>query len=230
MAVNTQQADNEISGNLLNDKDTKAILMDILRSLRVLTDRVEKIEKEVQKIDYIKESLSNLSTRVKTNEGTIIEIQERNRQVEECLEKMGHIVDTMVDKYLKNVGEISEIKDKMEAMEKESGTRSNIDIKEIQAEVLDLKCRSRSNNLIFSGLAFQRDEICQSKIQNFITNELEIPYRVNLGKVHRFGKSGLNGARPIVLNNTFKLKEKRFGISEQFPIEIERKRKDSTQS
>ncbi|CAG2230791.1 unnamed protein product [Mytilus edulis] len=95
-----------------------------------------------------------------------------------------------------------------------------------------------SDNLVFSGLAFQREESCKLKIQNFLLNELDIPYNVNLGSVHRFGKPGLNGARPIVakfihrdeledvLKNTFKLKGKTFGISEQFPIEIERKRKE----
>ncbi|CAC5357913.1 unnamed protein product [Mytilus coruscus] len=69
-------------------------------------------------------------------------------------------------------------------------------------------------------------------------NEHEIPCRSNLGNVHRYGKAGLNEARPIVakcihrneledvLNNTFKLKGKRLRISEQFPIEIERKRNE----
>ncbi|CAG2234765.1 unnamed protein product [Mytilus edulis] len=238
MAANTQQTDDELSGNLLYDKDAKVILMEILKSLRVLTDRIEKIEKEVQKIDGIKEGLSNLSTRVQTNEETIVEIQDRNSKVEESVEKMGQIVHTIVDKYSANAEEISQIKDRMETIGEDNGTSSNIAIKELKADMLDLKCRSMSDNLVFSGLAFQREESCQLKIQNFLLNELDIPYKVNLGSVHRFGKPGLNGARPIVakfihrdeledvLKNTFKLKGKQFGISEQFPIEIERKRKE----
>ncbi|CAG2203008.1 unnamed protein product [Mytilus edulis] len=126
----------------------------------------------------------------------------------------------------------------MKTIGEENGNVSNIIIQELKAEVLDLKCRSMSDNLVFSGLAFQREESCKLKIQNFLLNELDIPYNVNLGSVHRFGKPGLNGARPIVakfihrdeledvLKNTFKLKGKTFGISEQFPIEIERKRKE----
>lgn len=238
MAANTQQTDDELSGNLLYDKDAKVILMEILKSLRVLTDRIEKIEKEVQKIDGIKEGLSNLSTRVQTNEETIVEIQDRNSKVEESVEKMGQIVHTIVDKYSANAEEISQIKDRMETIGEDNGTSSNIAIKELKADMLDLKCRSMSDNLVFSGLAFQREESCKLKIQNFLLNELDIPYKVNLGSVHRFGKPGLNGARPIVakfihrdeledvLKNTFKLKGKQFGISEQFPIEIERKRKE----
>ncbi|CAG2219895.1 unnamed protein product [Mytilus edulis] len=238
MAANTQQTDDELSGNLLYDKDAKVILMEILKSLRVLTDRIEKIEKEVQKIDGIKEGLSNLSTRVQTNEETIVEIQDRNSKVEESVEKMGQIFHTIVDKYSANAEEISQIKDRMETIGEDNGTSSNIAIKELKADMLDLKCRSMSDNLVFSGLAFQREESCQLKIQNFLLNELDIPYKVNLGSVHRFGKPGLNGARPIVakfihrdeledvLKNTFKLKGKQFGISEQFPIEIERKRKE----
>ncbi|VDI18704.1 Hypothetical predicted protein [Mytilus galloprovincialis] len=125
--------------------------MEILKSLRVLTDRIEKIEKEVQKIDGIKEGLSNLSTRVQTNEETIVEIQDRNRKVEESVEKMGQIVHTIVDKYSANAEEISQIKDRMETIGEDNGTFSNIAIKELKADMLDLKCRSMSDNLVFSG-------------------------------------------------------------------------------
>ncbi|CAG2190917.1 unnamed protein product [Mytilus edulis] len=85
---------------------------------------------------------------------------------------------------------------------------------------------------------FQQNEICDAKIQNFLEAELGINYRVSFGNVHHFGKPGLNGVRPIVtrfiyrremehvLSRTYKLKGKTFGISEQFPPEIENKRKE----
>lgn len=93
------------------------------------------------------------------------------------------------------------------------------------------------NNLIFSGLGFQQNENCEEKLRRFMHNELGIEFHVELGNVHRFGKPGLNGAKPIVarflyrkeleavLRNTNKLKGKSFGVNEQFPEEIETRRK-----
>ncbi|VDI16374.1 Hypothetical predicted protein [Mytilus galloprovincialis] len=147
MAANTQQTEDELSGNLLHDKDARVILTEILKSLRVQTKGIEKIEKEVKKIDGIKEGLSNLSTIVQTNEETIVEIQDRHRKVEESVEKMGQIVHTIIDKYSANAEEISQIKDRMETIGEDNGTFSNIAIKELKADVLDLKCRSMSNSL-----------------------------------------------------------------------------------
>ena len=72
---------------------------------------------------------------------------------------------------------------------------------------------------------------------NFLNTELQLNYRISFGNLHRFGKPGLNGVRPIVarfvyraelehvLQNAYKLKGKPYGISEQFPKEIEDKRK-----
>ncbi|CAC5397650.1 unnamed protein product [Mytilus coruscus] len=94
------------------------------------------------------------------------------------------------------------------------------------------------NNLIFSGLGFQADEQCEEKIQNFVQIELGINYKISFGNVHCFGKKGKNGVRPIVsrfvyrremehvLRQTYILKGKPFGICEQFPPEIENRRKE----
>ena len=80
-------------------------------------------------------------------------------------------------------------------------------------------------NLVFSGLTYQKDENCELKLRNFLHNELGTNYHVELGNVHRFGKPGLNGARPIVarfiytkdmddiLRNASRLKGKQFGIN-----------------
>ena len=83
-----------------------------------------------------------------------------------------------------------------------------------------------------------KDENCETKIQDFIHYELGINYRVAFGNIHRFGKPGLNGTHPIVvrfiyrrelehvISQAYRLKGKPYGISEQFPPEIENKRKE----
>ncbi|VDI54826.1 Hypothetical predicted protein [Mytilus galloprovincialis] len=66
---------------------------------------------------------------------------------------MSQIVHTIVDKYSANAEEISQIKDRMETIWEDNGTFSNIAITELKADVLDLKCRSMSENIVFSGFS-----------------------------------------------------------------------------
>jgi hypothetical protein len=57
-------------------------------------------------------------------------------------------------------------------------------------------------------------------------HELEINYRIEFGNVHRSKtRNGDNSDLRFVLNNGNKLRGKPFGIREQFPIEIEQRRK-----
>ncbi|CAG2232197.1 unnamed protein product [Mytilus edulis] len=161
-----------------------------------------------------------------------------NRIVEESVESIGKIVNTALNHCDRNTDSIENIEERLLAIESEGKSEQKETIKQMQDTITDLKCRSMKNNLIFSGLDFQQNEICDAKIQNFLEAELGINYRVSFGNVHRFGKPGLNGVRPIVtrfiyrremehvLSRTYKLKGKTFGISEQFPPEIENKRKE----
>ena len=72
----------------------------------------------------------------------------------------------------------------------------------------------------------------KNKLRDFIRHELRIDHHIEFGNVHRFGKPGRNGSRPIiarfiyyndlqfVLRNAYRLKGSQFGINEQFPAEI----------
>jgi uridylate kinase len=54
------------------------------------------------------------------------------------------------------------------------------------------------NNLIFTGISYSKFENCEQKLKKILYEELEIEYLVGFGNIHRFGKKGRNGARPIV--------------------------------
>ena len=83
-----------------------------------------------------------------------------------------------------------------------------------------------------AGLRSNKFENCENKLRDFIRHELRIDHHIEFGNVHRFGKPGRNGSRPIiarfiyyndlqfVLKNAYRLKGSQFGISEQFPAEI----------
>jgi hypothetical protein len=84
------------------------------------------------------------------------------------------------------------------------------------------------NNLVFTGLTYRSNENCEQKLRHFICEELAIEQFIEFGNVHRLGKIGNRGARPIVarflypnqkqmiLENGYKLKNGRFGVHEQF--------------
>jgi hypothetical protein len=112
------------------------------------------------------------------------------------------------------------------------------EIKSLKESVLDLKCRSMKNNLIFTGLNRVQNEDTEDLLRGFLHHELEINYRIEFGNVHRFKtRSGDNRRPPIVarflyhsdlrfvLKNANKLRGKPFGIREQFPFEIEQRRR-----
>ncbi|XP_069105844.1 uncharacterized protein [Argopecten irradians] len=103
--------------------------------------------------------------------------------------------------------------------------------------VTELKWRSMKNNLVFSGLREEDGEDTEAVLREFLSVELGIS-RVELGNVHRFGKFIIGKHRHIVarflynrdrsnvLGNSRKLSGTTFYINEQFPTEIEEKRRE----
>ncbi|VDI59818.1 Hypothetical predicted protein [Mytilus galloprovincialis] len=218
--------------------DTKTVMIAILNTLLHLNEKIEVIETDVKKIEDINTKMLSVIARVSEHEELLNDIQINSKVVEESVESIGKIINTALNHCDRNTDSIENIEERILAIENGGKSEQKETIKQMQDTITDLKCRSMKNNLIFSGLDFQQNEICDAKIQNFLEAELGINYRVSFGNVHRFGKPGLNGVRPIVtrfiyrremehvLSRTYKLKGKKFGISEQFPPEIENKRKD----
>ena len=63
-------------------------------------------------------------------------------------------------------------------------TESN-EIKRLR-EILDLKCCSMKNNLIFTGLHRVPNENTEDLLRCFLYNELGVDYKIEFGNVHRF--------------------------------------------
>ena len=109
-------------------------------------------------------------------------------------------------------------------------------VTDLNETVIDLKCRSMKNNLIFTGLHEVQNENTELLLRQFLEAEIGIDYKIEFGNVHRFGR-GPRARRPIVarflyfadlqyvLDIAYRLKGKPFGIQQQFPPEIEARRK-----
>ena len=106
----------------------------------------------------------------------------------------------------------------------------------MKSTVLDLQCRSLKINLTFTGLHEVNNECTEDLLRYFLYSELGIDYKIEFGNVHRFGRNAW-GRHPIVvrflyftdlqyvLDNAYKLRNRPFGIKQQFPREIENRRK-----
>ncbi|CAG2220516.1 unnamed protein product [Mytilus edulis] len=104
-------------------------------------------------------------------------------------------------------------------------------------KLIDMQCRSMKYNLIFSGIEEHRDEDCEDKLRRFIYQDMRIEHRLEFGNVHRFGKSYRNKPRPIIARFLYfsdldmvkragkNLKGTHYGVNQQFPAEIEEKRR-----
>ena len=92
------------------------------------------------------------------------------------------------------------------------------------------------NNLIFTGLAESSNENTEHVLRYFILQEPGVEWDIEFGNVHRFGKRRDGNPRPIVAcflfykdlamvkSKAYRLKNKPYGITEQFLAIIEVKR------
>lgn len=113
--------------------------------------------------------------------------------------------------------------------------------KTLKETMLDLQTRSMRDNLIFSGISEQTPDNPENLIKNFMKAQLKIPpdtvQNITFHRVHRLGKPSTKGPRPIIAKfEHFKQKElvrsrgrelkgTSFGLNEQYPHEINERRK-----
>ena len=116
---------------------------------------------------------------------------------------------------------------------------------ETDAKLIDLKDRSRRNNLRFEGIKEHENEAwedCENKIYDLLANKLEMNIEnVFIERTHRTRKKNKNRSQPIVaqfsfykdkmniLKNCKKLKNTRFSIFEDFSRETAAIRKEKWQ-
>lgn len=86
------------------------------------------------------------------------------------------------------------------------------------------------DNLIFTRIPEQRWEDTEQVLQNFLQNKYKLDYRIGFEKVNRIGKWNefsvhLLDREFIRLNASKRLKSSQVFVNEQFPAEIEEKRK-----
>ncbi|XP_063436930.1 uncharacterized protein LOC134718363 [Mytilus trossulus] len=216
--------------------------------------RLQSVEKGIDKFGEIKNIITSLTSRVITNEKGLQTCQGKITELENNIQGVGNLFDNLKsqcdkNKSLndKNSSEVDKTKSSINKVSKDiseiksqgrTSTECNCqdELENLKERVLDLSCRSMKNNLIFTGLYGIRDENTEELLRGFLHTEIGIDYQIEFGNVHRFGRSQ-RGMRPIVarflyqadlqyvLENAYRLHNTRYGIKQQFPKEIEDRRK-----
>lgn len=190
--------------------------------LTSLTSRVITVENE---ITSVKTRVSDLETSSQGTSNLFDEIKETTETTKKGLEKI-------ITKHQQTQFDRTKMTEDMKKLEEENS--------KLKEGLLDVQCRSMKNNLIFTGLSEQEGENCEGLLRDFLYYEMNIDKDIQFGNIHRFGKRPQtrdDPHRPIVArflhykdlelvkNSGRLLKGTHFGVREQFPPEIEDRRR-----
>jgi len=184
--------------------------------------------------------LSSLETRLSTNEKLTSELKDSVTFISEQYDSVLKTCKQTKSSHNTMKTDIERTQSVNEELKRSVQELSSLN-KSLREDLIDLKCRSMRDNLIFSHIPEQfqssngrRFEDTEEVLSSFLRQHLQIS-DVKFDRVHRIAptqRSRRDTPRPIVAKFTlfkerevvrcaaFKLKGTNFGISEQFPEEI----------
>lgn len=229
-----------------DNPNSSVVLNMILELVTSIDNRMKNMEKNIEKrLDGIKQEILSVSGRVRTLENQATEFHKKLSDCETSCQGVSNLFDKANAQIKQNTRNIIHQNTRIQELEKNPIVQPVVqpvveseEIRKLKEAVLDLKCRSMKNNLIFSGLHRVRDEDTESLLRCFLNQELGIEYHIEFGNIHRFNSPHSDYRKaPIVarflyhrdleyvLSIAYRLKGKPYGIREQFPPEIEQRRK-----
>ena len=209
----------------------------ILDTLRVMSNKLEQISTKLNKLDIIDTRLTELERNVVSVNTELKSMKAKVNGVEECVT----FINNQYEDQKKNINEIkksvSSMSDENEAFLKELNA-VRTEFEHLNERHLDLQMRSMRDNLIFEGIKEMQNENTEEALREFMKTEMNITDEPQFHRVHRMGKKIQGKHRPIVAKFVlYKERErirkaapstlsgKPFGINEQFPKEINDRRK-----
>ena len=235
----------EESRKVVDASQENSVLNLILQIVTDIDNRMKSMDQKIeQRLDELKQSVLSLSSRVRTLESKTSDFEKKVAECESSCSGISNLFDRINGQVKTNTRNIIQQHHRIQKLEESPVVHPVIqpviegeEIKTIKAELLDLKCRSMKNNLIFTGLHRVPNEDTEKLLRCFLHHELGVNYKIEFGNVHRIRTNGDFRRAPIVarflyhqdleyvLSIANRLKGKHYGIREQFPPEIEQKRR-----
>ncbi|VDI70194.1 Hypothetical predicted protein [Mytilus galloprovincialis] len=138
------------------------------------------------------------------------------------------------------VENVKTVNSKVEDLKRENDA-IKIEKKKLFDTITDLRCRGYIDNLLFHGIPETEDdtsENCIDTVASICDDKLELnDIKHTITKAHRLGQKKAGQARPIIVrfndsnarsqvrSNSYKLKNTNVGISQQYPKDVNDRRK-----
>ena len=190
----------------------------------------------------MKQSVAKVQLQVSDVDQRVKNVQTQMHAYDESIHHFNDLCDGIVEENSSNSTLVQELNKRVSKLEADSDEMKDKHEK-MEEKMTDLQWRSMRENLIFTGIK-ERDypnEDTETSLRLFLADEMNIHYDIPFDRVHRLGKfdSTKIYPRPIIakferfrdrervrLAAPAALQGKDYGVSEQFPAEIENKRRE----
>ena len=200
-----------------------------------LFTKLGNIEEKLSKLDKMDSTLDLLSVRTSKMENEIKELRTTVMNLEESATFHEQQYTDLESKVRINGTKIADLS---KLVSTASNDKLLTEICALREKVVDVQARSMRDNLVFCGIQEDGEEDTRHKLGEFLKNELKIDSTIDFDRVHRIGGPRARKPRPIVAKFSHykdrdvvrraafaELKGTHFYVNEQFPKEIEDKRK-----
>lgn len=181
--------------------------------------RFQDLKKNTEKLDQIERSTQLMSDEFEAQKNSIADFK---RDIDKLTKQFKGMDSEFEGKMKETVNELKRDNDKL------------------KEELINVNMNSMRNNLLFYNLPETQDENCENVVTAFCGEMLKIEEpetKIKISESYRLGKAGDNirpilvkfhspDIRDLVKKNAKELKGTNFGISEQLPIEIQKRRRE----
>lgn len=200
--------------------------------LNQILARLDNMDKRLSQLDAIQNSVRGIEIHVSKLEEKISSVEGKVTAIELSRDYDSKTIEVLENRHT----EIDILLRRMQTVQNEQQERDA----QFNSDMTDLKCRSMRDNLVFYNIPEEKDEDCAQTILGFIEEEMKVKdarREIKLHRAHRMGQYSTNKLRPIVAKFTyFPDREKvrkaanvlggtKFGVSQQFPKEVQEKRR-----
>ncbi|CAC5411797.1 unnamed protein product [Mytilus coruscus] len=207
--------------------------IDANNKLDILTQKVIEICDKMSVLDEQPKKFNSFDKTVQTLVKTVKNVSKRVDEVEKSMNFVN-------EQFEINKNDVIEVRSAFNEIRSEKDATNNTifrlqqDLDDLYDRHIDLQTRSIRENLTFTGIPLhdkdEQTEQTEKIIENFMVCQLKLNRPAEYERAHRFGKEYIERnkrwlKREFVRKAARKLRDTGFGISEQFPKEINDRRK-----
>lgn len=206
--------------------------------------RMTSMETQINQLTSMKQTLVQNANKVERLSVDMKSIQTKINEYDKCIQSYSDICDGITSSNSETESQLNYLMTKISTLE-EGQNQLETKQSETEEKIIDVQWRTMRENLIFSGIPESdvrrgEQEDCEALIKEFLRSEMNITVDIQFDRVHRLGKFKQNQIypRPVIAKFTsYKDKEyvrrcapktligTPYRINEQFPSEIENRRK-----